>query len=382
MLINTRRFATGILATLGLTASIVTGCLYDRPAYCDRQETVTLAPLCEITVYGLQHAAVECVPQEFGECIAPEEVGSAFQALDDEVEVDEENTFNGAWCFVEAKLGPEGQECCYGVVRGPDVDCAAGRPFTASGAAHIAPLEASAAWQSRSFAAVEMSPSARATLAAHYAEDALFEHASIASFARFILELLAVGAPPALVRDAQRALADEIAHAELCFALASRYAGTPLGPGALALPESALERRDLASIAAAAVREGCTGETVSALIAEAAAEQASDPEVKRAMRRIAAEETRHAELAFRFVAWAIERGGAEVRGAVAAAFAEPPSIAAQAWPAESEAVLRAHGRLSPGERRSVAAAAYAEVIRPCARALLDKQASATFAAAA
>lgn len=165
-------------------------------------------------------------------------------------------------------------------------------------------------------------------------------------------------------------------------ALASRYAGAPLGPGALEIPGPALERRDLASIAAAAVREGCTGETVSALVAEAAAEQAEDPEARRVLRRIAAEETRHAELSFRFVAWALERGGADVRAAVAAAFAEPPSVPVQAWPSEVEAVLRAHGRLSPRERRTIADSAFTEVIGPCARALLHRRADVIGVAAA
>jgi hypothetical protein len=46
------------------------------------------------------------------------------------------------------------------------------------------------------------------------------EHASVAAFARFTLDLLALGAPADLVQSAQQALGDEIAHAELCFGLA------------------------------------------------------------------------------------------------------------------------------------------------------------------
>ena len=59
------------------------------------------------------------------------------------------------------------------------------------------------------------------------------EHASIAAFARFSLELLAFGAPPDLVEQAQAAMADETRHAKLCFALAGAYAERPIGPGAL-----------------------------------------------------------------------------------------------------------------------------------------------------
>ena len=46
-------------------------------------------------------------------------------------------------------------------------------------------------------------------LAAEWSRDALAEHASIASFARFSLQLMAVGAPSALLADAQRAASDE-----------------------------------------------------------------------------------------------------------------------------------------------------------------------------
>jgi lysozyme family protein len=52
---------------------------------------------------------------------------------------------------------------------------------------------------------------------------------------------------------------------QLCFALAGAYAGAPLGPGPIPI-EGALGRASLAAIAAA-VREGCIGQTVAALAA-------------------------------------------------------------------------------------------------------------------
>ena len=50
---------------------------------------------------------------------------------------------------------------------------------------------------------------------------ARFEHASIASFNKFSLELLAVGAPGTLVAAANRAALQEVEHAQACFAAAS-----------------------------------------------------------------------------------------------------------------------------------------------------------------
>ena len=81
----------------------------------------------------------------------------------------------------------------------------------------------------------QASPELRERAAAWWLRAALLEHASIASFARFSLELLRYGAPPELVVGAHRAALDEVAHARLAFALASSWSGRDLGPGAMGL---------------------------------------------------------------------------------------------------------------------------------------------------
>ena len=103
------------------------------------------------------------------------------------------------------------------------------------------------------------------------------EHASIASFNRFSLQLLAVGAPPELVEASQRAALDEIEHARIAFALASKYGTTPVGPSSLDLAGDTLGQLDLASVTASTVEEGCVGETLAALEAEAARDAARAP---------------------------------------------------------------------------------------------------------
>jgi hypothetical protein len=50
----------------------------------------------------------------------------------------------------------------------------------------------------------------RARLAAQWATDGAAEHASIASFARVTLQLMALGAPAGLLADTQRGAADEV----------------------------------------------------------------------------------------------------------------------------------------------------------------------------
>jgi hypothetical protein len=219
-------------------------------------------------------------------------------------------------------------------------------------------------------AAGDCDPATAAALAEAWQRDALAEHASIASFARFTLELLSLGAPAELITDAQKAAADEIEHARLCFSLAARFAPERTGPGALPT-DGAAPRSSLAACAAAAVLEGCVGETIAALMVQAQLERAADAQTLRALGRIAADEARHAALAWRFVAWALAVGDDGVRREVERAFAdsarapEPPP----APPVNMESWHR-FGRLSAAEELEVARAAVREVIEPCARTLL------------
>jgi hypothetical protein len=213
---------------------------------------------------------------------------------------------------------------------------------------------------------------ARRALAEAWANDARHEHASIASFARFVLELLSIGAPADLVRAAQQAIAEEIRHAELCFGLASALSGEPLGPGPLAMDDALAGRAGMADIAAAVVREGCIGETLSALGALAARDGAIDPAVRAALDEISADEASHAALAWRAAAWMWEQGDMAVREAIAGAFAAAAPVAPEGGPLGDidPGLARVFGRLAPGELGEVMAHGLQQVVRPCAAALL------------
>jgi hypothetical protein len=167
----------------------------------------------------------------------------------------------------------------------------------------VAPIAARADWAEGGRAAprlAHLGGDERAALAAHWTKLGQMEHASIAAFARFQLQLLAFGAPPELVQACNQALIDETAHTQLCFGLASAYAGRAIGPGPLDVSHS-LAVTDLADIVGLVIHEGCFGETSAALEALEAATLATDPVVRDVYRTIADDEGRHAELAFRFV---------------------------------------------------------------------------------
>lgn len=283
--------------------------------------------------------------------------------------VDKSLVMNG--CCITAAAGPvkQGETCCYTFCDG----ACCGRPFVVDGHARLADCVARGDWNAELLASsVEVDEVTRASLASAWLEDARMEHASVASFARFTLDLLALAAPPELIRDAQAASLDEIEHARLCFAQASRYAASPLGPGALSM--AGTERAiTLASSAAAVVSEGCVGETIAALVARAELGGAEDPAALAALSRIAEDEERHAALAWRYVRWAITTGGELVRREVKRAF-EEALAAARVAPVPDFAIgdvdaWHRHGRLDREELLAVTSAALSLVIEPCAKAL-------------
>ncbi len=221
----------------------------------------------------------------------------------------------------------------------------------------------------------EPSPALRRRLAELWSQDARLEHASIASFSRFSLQLLAVAAPPRLLEGAHRAALDEVEHAKLCFRLASKYGGTPIAPGPLPLDGDVVGSTDLASIAAATTAEGCVGETIGAVEARAALEGAEAEDVRAALEQIANDESNHSELAWEFVRWALDQGDDSVRSAVRQAFqAALGRWSGPAPEADPDAdALAAHGRLDARTLHHVRQRALLEVVKPAAEALLGER---------
>ena len=243
-----------------------------------------------------------------------------------------------------------------------------GRPYLVDEVAVLADAAARDDW--RGGPAPDLSLETRGRLAAAWTELARMEHGSVAAFAGFVLQLLAVGAPAELVSGAQQALGDEVEHARLCFGLASAYAGRGVGPGPLAVAPTAAV--DLAGLLVAVIREACVCETLSALEAREAAQQAVDPAVRGVWLQISGDEQRHAELGWRVVQWVLAAApelGALARDTFAAAIREARRGAAREAAAPAELELRAHGIVDAPLRAAVWRRGLAELIGPCAAAL-------------
>jgi hypothetical protein len=268
-------------------------------------------------------------------------------------------------------------ECCYTISTedctdyGDDIDCGCyGRPYVAEHEVISAPTVRNPIWGTH--AAPELRPDLagltleqRAALAEFWSDNARAEHSSVAGFHRICLELIAHGAPLELLERSQKAAADELAHAKVCYALASHYAGEPLGPGPMPIGRAAPIAATLIELAVATAREGCLAETSAAWLASELAASASDPAVRAALEQIASEEAEHAELSWMTLRWAIEVGGGEVRDAVAEVFASArPTVLGGA-----ENGVPAHGMLARAQVQAIVERGFRELLVPVMRSL-------------
>jgi len=270
-------------------------------------------------------------------------------------------------------IEPEG-ECCYQWA----FACKGGRPLLDGGEALVArPVAGTTAWIGEALAVASPDdPGLRDALAAAWLEDALAEHASVAAFARATLELMAVGAPPELLAETQRAGLDEIRHAQLCFGLAAAYGSAEAAPGPLVLSSDTTRSNpeapsgsDLARLARSTLVEGCIGETIAALVAARAAARCTDPVVAQVLRSIADDESRHAALAWSILRWALEQGDRSVAQQLererAAATRGPRVITS-----DDRVDAPRFGRLGPQATRRAALDAWTGIITPMLDELL------------
>lgn len=253
---------------------------------------------------------------------------------------------------VDSNAVRDGDECCYDVTIEHDDKCVMeGRPLAIDGRHVVARTRRGDGWRDtiRAPRLEHLSAEERAARARRWTDAALAEHASIASFSRHALELMALGAPRELVEWAQRAALDEVAHARASFALASAYAGHDIEPGPLPLPNLLSLHDRLEDFAVATLLEGCINETLALVVAAEELACADDPAVCAVLERIIAEETEHSLLAWKTLRWACSAGDNSVKRAVARA-------AQRALVCDETDVTRERG--------------IREVVRPCLEALL------------
>ncbi len=244
-----------------------------------------------------------------------------------------------------------------------------GRPYTVDGAARLAPLWPGDSWcgamsqdaDACSVLGQGLTGEQRAQAVAAWRRAARAEHASVASFARFSLDLLRLGAPPELLAQSARAAADEVDHAERAFAIVAALGGGRWAPGPLDV--AAPGDDTVLDVFLRLVREGCVDETVSAVLAREMCAAATAPRVVATLETIAADEARHAELAWAAARWML---GAHpwLAGAlheVRAGLALEPAVESDA---QNPPELRALGLLHADRRAGIRAAVLARIVGP------------------
>jgi hypothetical protein len=282
-----------VTATVTATATAtVTGSASTPPAPFRRR--LPLCPTGSFCVAQPAHvAAGKAAPAPYGKCAEsapmPGDAGTPFRPAN--VSFDATGT--------KTARAKDPKACCYTWVipcpggralRGDDGDGVVASPVLRDDWIDAAAREAAACARG-----------ARAGLAERWTREAGYEHASIASFARVTLDLLALGAPAELVAGAQRAALDEVEHARAAYALASALSGRAVGPGPL--PPTPAAAPTLRSVVREAIAEGCIGEALAALSLREEAD-ASTGAMRALLSRMADDEERHAELAYATVAWA------------------------------------------------------------------------------
>lgn len=185
-----------------------------------------------------------------------------------------------------------------------------------------------------------------------WANDAALEASSVGAFRKLAMQLRAHDASGELVAEAERSAEEEAAHAMGAAALARAH-GIDCAPVFDDVPPLDAAELDLGRLAVESLVDGCLGESFSAALARRSCAQAVEP-VAAHLRSIAPDEERHAELAWKVVAFAIERGGAAVRSEVVRAVAriaarKPP----RALPDWVIARCPSEGRLSSAATRAL-----------------------------
>jgi hypothetical protein len=194
-----------------------------------------------------------------------------------------------------------------------------------------------------------------ASLGCFFAHSAALEAASVPAFVQLARELRAHGAPAGLARRALDAAQDEVRHTRAVDALARSF-GAQTPP--FSVPPARV--RGLEAVATDNAIEGCVRETYGALVAHHQLRRAQHPRVRTVYRRIAADETRHAELSWSVARWAEPRlTSAERRRVQAARGAAAAELIAQV----RSTATTAHDALAGLPSPAVGAALAAELDR-------------------
>ncbi len=283
---------------------------------------------------------------------------------------------NCSW-WAEHECGPEASitdDCCY-VVEILEECVVPGRPLRVDGHARVAPVARRGDWCAP-LGGSELIEGLGDAGVARWTEAAQAEHASVASFARLVLQLLALGAPPELVARATAAMQDEIGHAADAFGVVRMLGGGERGPGPLPVAGAMSAQPTLAEVLLETLVEGAINETLAASEAAEAQVGCELPAVTTVLQRVAREEGEHAALGWAILQWGLSKEP-ELGPVLDAAFADARARALRARGAEPPGLSLASVGLLDAERQArVTRQTWERVLLPAWKALREPAISA------
>jgi hypothetical protein len=228
-----------------------------------------------------------------------------------------------------------------------------------------------------------MDGATRGALARAWALAGSAECSSAPAFVALARDLNRAGAPPSLIGRALQAARDEVRHTALCCDLAGDYAGADIVASPPPVPPPPLEgdrRSMLIRLAIESWQDGCLGEGAAAERARWSLRGATDARARAALRAIARDEQKHADLGWSIVSFCVEAGGSAVREALAEAIemAEPTpaGLDNRIGTEYDRSIFEAHGRL-PNPASEMASTRTWEQARMRGSALLARRRAAT-----
>ena len=268
---------------------------------------------------------------------------------------------------------PDGDTCCYKTTYREKIyskPCAIGRPFVQRDQTILASLnsQVTSSWQRNPQKIVHPDTLQRSIAGQFYLEVARYEHASIASFNRFALELIKFGAPAELLQQAQMAAMDEIRHAQSAFAIANELLSENFQPNQMPI-EGSLSP-NLVSFAAAVLEEAAIQETLAVLLAAEQARVSQEPMITQYLLEVVAEESRHSELAWATLRWCIEKGGDPIIALLKERTTRPIEVSTDNYPLQAILALGLPDRESV---QRIVQKGIQQVILPSLQSLLQQK---------
>lgn len=203
------------------------------------------------------------------------------------------------------------------------------------------------------------------TLARWWQDSGVAAHVARAAQAEFATRLLRLEAPAPLLHGAARALLDEAAISAACLDLARRYGAAELV--LTLIPKRALPADgDRSELVLSTLRRGCINATVESSCAREALEHCQHAAPREVLLQIEHGRARSAQLAWRFLSWALRGTGSELTDQVRVAVLT--ALNTQRTPAQlspSERQLLRHGLLGADQRSSIEQRVLREVVLPC-----------------